>query len=225
MEGIKTGNTGHWAGSVVSGVSVEIDHEQIAHVNTLLQSVPQKALVVYERAIRRGLSAGRTQANKEIKERYDISSANLDNEAGHTYKTYQEKVSKDGGGVVGYINFAGAKIPLYRFHPSPGQRTYTTRYVNGWGGWRVTTDVSAADLRGQMLRRQTAFIATFKSGHTGIFTRTGKTTRTGKDKIREYWGFSVQDMLDYPPAREAVQERMAEIVARRIDHELLQMLD
>lgn len=72
MEGIKTGNTGYWAGNVVAGVSVEIDHEKISHVNALLQSMPQKALVVYERAIRRGLSAGRTQANKEIKERYDI---------------------------------------------------------------------------------------------------------------------------------------------------------
>lgn len=222
MEGIKAGVSSNSAG-VVTGVSVEIDHEKISHVNTLLQSMPQRALVVYERAIRRGLSAGRTQANREIKERYDISSASLSDS--HSYKTMQEKVQRDGGGVVGYINFAGSKIPLFRFHPSPGKRTYTTRYVNGIGGWRVTTDVSAADVRGQMLRRRTAFIATFRSGHTGIFTRTGGKTASGKDEIREYWGFSVQDMLNYEPARENIERRMAEIVERRIDHELLQALD
>lgn len=222
MEGISAGFSTNPQG-MITGVSVEIDHEQLSHVNTLLQSTPQKALIVYERAIRRGLSAGHVQADKEIRARYDISSASLHDK--HSYQTFQERVQKDGSGVVGYLHFAGSKIPLFRFHPSPGKRTYTTLYVNGTGGWRITTDVSAADVRGQMLRRRTAFIATFRSGHTGIFTRTGRKTASGKDEIREYWGFSVKDMLDYEPAREAVQKRMAEIVQRRIDHELLQMLN
>lgn len=224
MDSIRTRSTVYGDGSL-RGVSVEIDREQIRHVNALLQSAPEKALVVYKRAIQRGLSAGRVQANKEIRERYDISNANLNNKGGHSYSTYSEKVMEDGGGVVGYIHFAGAKIPLYRFHPQPKTRTYTTRYVNGYGGWRVTTDVSAADVRGQMIRRRTAFIATMPSGHTGIWKRTGKRTASGKPEIEEFWGFSVQDMLDYEPARDAVQERMAEIVAKRIDHELFRELD
>ena len=210
---------------IITGLSVEIDKEQISRVNTILQSTPQKALVVYKRAIQRGVSAGRVQANKEIKTRYDISNASLNNSDGHSYSTYSEKVIEDGGGVVGYINFAGAKIPLYRFHPIPSARLYTTRYVNQISGWRVTTDVSAADVRGQMLRRRTAFIATMPSGHTGIWERTGKITSGGKEGIREFWGFSVRDMLDYEPARESVQNRMAEIVEKRIEHELLRALD
>lgn len=219
MEGISTGYSTNSSG-VITGVSVQIDHERISHVNTLLRSAPEKALMVYERAIRRGVAAGRTQASKEIRERYDISNGNL-----RANENLREVVRRDGGGVIGYINFAGAKIPLYRFHPSPAKRTYTTRYVNGISGWRVTTDVSAADIRGDMIRRRTAFIATFQSGHTGIFSRTGKKTASGRDEIREYWGFSVKDMLDYEPAREAIQERMAEITQKRIDHELLQMLE
>lgn len=233
MDGVNTGVYTNPLG-MITGVSVQINHEQIAHVNTVLQSAPQKALVVYRRAISRGLSAGRVQANKEIKTRYDISNASLNNSEGHSYSTYHEDIREDGGGVVGRINFAGSKIPLYRFHPSPGARTYTTRYVNQISGWRVTTDVSAADVRGQMLRRRTAFIATMPSGHTGIFERTGdythldnkgNRTAASKGEIREFWGFSVRDMLDYEPAREAIQNRMADIVSQRINHELLRTLD
>lgn len=224
MDGVNTGVYANPLG-MITGVSVQINHEQIAHVNTVLQSAPQKALVVYRRAISRGLSAGRVQANKEIKTRYDISNASLNNSGGHSYSTYHEDVREDGGGVVGRINFAGSKIPLYRFHPSPAARAYTTRYVNQISGWRVTTDVSAADVRGQMLRRRTAFIATMPSGHTGIWERTGDITTGGKEAIREFWGFSVRDMLDYEPAREAIQNRMADIVSQRINHELLRTLD
>lgn len=201
-------------------VVVSIRRDQVEHVNNVLRSAPEKALTVYRRAFARGLDAARVQASREIRQRYDISDSNL-----RTYQTIQSRVQTDADGVVGYINFASAKIPLYRFHPSPAKRKYTTRYVNGIGGWRVTTDVSAADTRGAMVRRTTAFIATFQSGHTGIFSRTGEKTASGKPKVREWYGYSVRDMLDYQEARDAIQERAAEIVQSRIDHELLRALD
>ncbi len=202
------------------GVYVSISQTQVDHVNSVLRSVPEKAMTVYRRAFNRGLGTARVQAAREIRKRYDISESNL-----RTYETIQSGLRAQTNGVIGFINFASAKIPLYRFHPSPAQRKYTTRYVNGVGGWRVTTDVSAADNRGAMIRRNTAFIATFQSGHTGIFSRTEEETAGGKPKLREWYGYSVRDMLDYPEAREAIQERAAEIVQSRIDHELLRALE
>ena len=202
------------------GVVVTISQEQVNRVNNILRSAPEKALTVYRRAFGRALEAARVQAHKEIRKRYDISESNL-----NKYRTIQSRVETATDGVIGHINFAGAKIPLYRFHPSPAQRKYTTRYVNGISGWRVTTDVSAADTRGAMLRRHTAFIATFQSGHTGIFSRTDGETANGKSKLKEWYGYSVKDMLDYQEAREAIQERAAEIAQSRIDHELLRALD
>lgn len=202
------------------GVVVTISQEQVDHVNSVLRAAPEKALTVYRRAFGRALDASKVQASKETRKRYDIPDARL-----RTYQTVQSRVETAADGVIGHINFASAKIPLYRFHPSPAQRKYTTRYVNGVSGWRITTDVSAADNRGAMLRRHTAFIATFQSGHTGIFSRTGEETASGKDKLKEWSGYSVKDMLDYPEAREAIQERAAEIVRSRVDHELLRALD
>lgn len=202
------------------GVSVEIDQRQLERVNTLLKSAPEKALLIYRRAFQRGLGAVRTQASKEIRARYDIPAQNLE-----PNQTIRQKLDVGSDGVVGEILFAGGKIPLYRFHPSPKNRRYTTRFVNGIGGWRVTTDVSAADNRGQMLRRSTGFIATFQSGHTGIFMRTGEKTVGGKDKLKEYYGYSVADMLNYGPVIDALQDRAEEVVSARVDHELLRALD
>lgn len=210
-------------------VSVEIDQRQLERVNTVLKTAPEKALLIYRRAFQRGLGAVRTQASKEIRARYDIPAQNLE-----PNQTIRQKLDVGSDGVVGEILFAGGKIPLYRFHPSPKNRRYTTRFVNGIGGWRVTTDVSAADNRGQMLRRTTAFIATFSNGHTGIFERTGdwtnkddsgNKTKASKPAIRELWGYSVADMLNYGPVIDALQDRAEEVVSKRVDHELLRALD
>ena len=71
---------------------------------------------------------------------------------------------------------------------------------------------------------KTWFIATFSSGHTGIFTRTGGDTANGRAKIEEIWGFSVADMLDYEPAKEAVGKRIEEVVGQRLEHEIGRLL-
>lgn len=203
-------------------IRIEIDQAQIDHVNKILYTTPEKTRTVFRNAINRGLIAARTQAAKEIKERYDIKSGNL-----KTYETIKlRQAEQTGSDIAGEISFAGGKIPLYKFHPSPKNRKYTSRYVNSVSGWRITTPVSATDIKASgMVRRSAAFIATFQSGHTGIFRRAGTKTSAGKDKIHEYYGPSVADMLDYEEAREAIQNRAADIVATRIDQELYRILN
>ena len=201
-------------------VEVNIDERQVQHINNMLYQTPDKAKTVFRNSLTRGMTAAKTQATKEIRTRYDIKTGNL-----RTEQTVKTRFIDEGDAVSGEVSFSGGKIPLCRFHPSPAVRKYTNRFVNGRGGWRVTAPVSAADLRGNMLARPEAFIATFASGHTGMFRRTGRKTNTGKPEIKEYWGFSVADMLDYPEAREAVQKRAEEITAKRLDHELMRMLN
>jgi hypothetical protein len=202
-------------------VEIKLNQEQIDHINTILYTTPEKSRQVFERAIRRGLDAGRPQAATEIKKRYDITTGNL-----RTYENVRTSIFEGSNEVVGQISFAGKKIPLYRFHPSPATRQYTDRFVNGVSGWRITKAVSAADNLGQMVPRPNAFIATFRSGHTGIFEReAGKKSASGKDKIREFFGYSVADMLDYEPAREEIQKKAEQTIEKRLDHELLRVLN
>lgn len=212
----------------MAGIYIEINQGQIDHIQKMLSSTPEQTLRIISNALNRGMMAGRTQAEKEIRQRYDIKTENL--RADHTYKTIKvRKPVLTTDGIRAELSFSGSKIPLYRFHPSPAVRQYTNGYVpleidDRWRSYRKTGTVYAADIKGYMIRRDRGFIATFKSGHTGIFRRNGETTKTGKSKIVEYWGPSVKDMLDYPPARENVQERMQEITAKRLDHELLRVL-
>lgn len=203
-----------------TGIDIQLDQRQVEHVNTILYEVPDKSRTVFRNAILRGMVAAKTQAKKEIKQRYDITTGNL-----RTYETMKERVFDFNDGVVGHLSFSGGKIPLFRFHPSRRVDARTGRFANKKkSGFKVPKKLSAADLIGKMQPRPAGFIATFASGHTGIFKRMGSKTRTGKYKIEEYWGFSVADMLDYPEARENVQERAEEIVGRRIDHELMRIL-
>ena len=201
-------------------IQVSIDEEQLRRINAVLYTAPEKARAVLHNSIKRGLEAGRTKADREGRERYDITSGNL-----NANKNVRTRVQGAGDEVIGELEFSGKKIPLYKFHPSPKTRQYTSRYVNGYGGWRVTGPVSAADVKGRMQARPLGFIATFASGHTGIFKRTGGTTSGGKEKIEEYWGFSIKDMLDYDPARKAIMERIDEITSRRIEQELYRILN
>ncbi|MCD8355867.1 MAG: phage tail protein [Clostridia bacterium] len=203
------------------GIQIEINQSQIDHVNKMLYTLPNQAKAVFRNSINRGLVAARTQAAKEIRERYDIKTGNV--KANQTIRL--KRAEQTGSDIVGEISFSGTKIPLYKFHPSPSARRYTNRYVNGVSGWRVTTAVSAADIREKgMVQRPKGFIATFQSGHTGIFRRTSGKTSTGKTKLKEYWGPAVADMLDYPEARESVQNRASEMVAKRLDQELYRVL-
>lgn len=195
-------------------VNINIEQRQIDHINAMLYSTPDKSKTVFRNALTRGMTAGKTQAAKEARKRYDIKTGGL-----RANQTVKMRYIDMGRAMTGELAFSGAKIPLYRFHPSPSARKYTKRFVNGKHGWRVTAPVSAADLRGKMQGRPDAFIATFRSKHTGIFRR------TGQEKLKEYWGFSIADMLDYPDAREAVQQRSEEITAKRLDQELLRMLN
>lgn len=201
-------------------IQVSIDEEQLRRVNAVLYATPGKARTVLHNSIKRGLEAGRTKADREARERYDISKENID-----AAKRVKTRISEAGDAVIGELEFSGKKIPLYKFNPDPVDREYTERYVNGYGGWRVTGPVSAADVKGRMQAGPQGFIATFASGHTGIFKRSSGTTSSGKEKIEEYWGFSIKDMLDYEPAREAIMERIDEITSKRIEQELYRILN
>ena len=201
-------------------IQVRIDEEQIRRVNAVLYNMPGKTTALFRGAIQRGLTAGRKKAYDEAKERYDIKEGKR-----KVYETVTIHYPQTlGGEVIGDISFSGRKIPLYKFHPEPDYRVTTdelARVMKGgeWRTYRKTGPVSAADVMGGMRARPEGFIATFQSGHTGIFKRTGGKTSGGKEKIEEYWGFSIKDMLDYEPARKAILEPICQSLMNRMNTE------
>ena len=199
---------------------VEADLAQIQRMQQVMKNQDQFRAAA-QKAINRGLASAKTQGNKEVRARYDISLSNLNKYS----QVRLNKASISGNEIVGEIMFGGQKIPLYRFSVKPKTRTYTMRYVNGHSGWRITSAVSAGDIKGSMLARPPAFIATMSSGHTGIFRRADTKTKSGKSKLIEYWGMSIADMIDYVDARDAVIQKASETVQKRLDHEIQAVLN
>lgn len=121
---------------------------------------------------------------------------------------------------VGRITISQKLIPLSRFRVTPLKR----------GG----VSVKIAKDR-PPLKLQHAFTATLKSGHWGVFLRArhlptkgpnvnkGKLTPqgfAGRFAIQEQFGPSVLDLVSIPATFAAVEERVAEILLKRLDSQL-----
>ncbi len=211
-------------------MQIEMSIPQVERAEKLLYGIPNAAETAMSRAFNRGLLAGKTEASKQIRQRYAIS-------AGNVKENQRVTIRRSSGGGDAEIEFAGPKIPLYKFKPSPASRTYLPQKIpvpvrgDGDGETPVfrmvfkNAKTSGMDARASGYKSGANwFIARFKSGHVGIFKRTGGNTSGGRSVIEEIWGFSVADMLDYEPAKEATAKRIQETVGTTLEHEIGRVL-
>ena len=177
-------------------------------------------------ALSRAVSHLRANSAKAIRERYAISAANI--RAGENVK-----VSYDyRNGPMAAVMFYGQKIPLYRYdgaapaQPTPDTSKWVEAMVNGMYRW-VHPSVAA---RGHQLKTTSptqfrhAFTARMKSGHVGIFERTGEVDSKGGDAIKELMGSSVPEMLGSPDVAEALAKESMRKFEERLDHNVLAIL-
>lgn len=205
---------------------IEITCEQLSRAEKLLHGIPDAVPKVTANAMNRGIQTLEAEANRQIRKRYAISPKNM--------RKYQKRTKKRAvwnGGSTASIEISGPKIPLHKYTANPSVRTYTTEKTPVEiedAVWKIVNKhakVSAMDSKESgMVARPAAFIATFKSGHTGIFKRAGGRTGSGKEKIKEYWGYSVAEMLDYEPAKLEIAEKVQETVNKRLEHEIGRIL-
>jgi len=169
-------------------------------------------------AMSRAIAHLRTNSGRVIRERYAISQANLRSEQNIKVRyTFRD-------GVQAEILFAGRKIPLYRYNgTSPKQpttdpgRTITAIIHGQWKTLHPSVPAAGHLLNGTSpVRFDSAFVARMPSGHTGIFERTGGSTSTKGDAIRELMGLSVPQML----GNEHVTEKLANETMAKFDERL-----
>ena len=204
-----------------------LDQGQLERARKLLQGIPGGMDRAAKAAMGRAVSHLRTDSAKAIRERYDISAANIRaNENVRVRYSYQE-------GVQAFVTFMGGKIPLFRYGgASPGGPAYdTSRRVPMMihGQWRMAHPGLAA--HGHQLKSTSpalfehAFVARMASGHVGIFARDGGKSRTGGDSISEIMGSSVPSMLGSPQVAEKLAKESMDKFAERLDHEVLRILN
>lgn len=213
-----------------SGVGFDVtiaDEGGLERAEKLLAGITGGMEKAVRAAMSRAVSHMRSENVKAVRERYAIKAANIrDEENVKVSYTYEN-------GVQAHISFSGRRIPLYRFDGAaplnPTQDTSKTIDALVGGEWRTTHPGVAA--QGHVLKDTAptkfdeAFVARMKNGHTGIFERTGGSTSSGKDELRELFGPSVPKMLEQENVREKLTEDAMQIFNERLDHEVQRILN
>ena len=177
-------------------------------------------------AMKRAESKLRTEAKKAITEKYDISA-----EAIRANENVNVKYDYSSG-VTALISFHGNKIPLHKYGGvSPkGLQRDTSKLVAALigGRWaRVHPGIVASghQLKGTAPTKfGNAFVAQMKSGHVGIFERTGGVAAGGGDAIKEIMGSSVPQMLGGEDVVEKLTDEAMQTFDERLDHEVSRLL-
>lgn len=204
----------------MSAVTVQAaGQESLERAKKLLAGIPGGVDRAVKPAMQRAVSHLRTNSAKAIRERYDISASNIRASENVTVRyTYQD-------GVQALVNFAGGKIPLFRYGgASPGGPSYSDKLVPAMihGQWRMAHPGVPA--HGHQLKGTSpalfehAFVATMSSGHTGIFEREGS-------GISEVMGSSIPTMLGQAEIAENLAEESMDKFEERLDHEVLRLMN
>ena len=206
-------------GSVVVTVNEAAGQAAIERAKTLLAGIPGGVDKAAKAAMSRTVDRLRRDSNQAIREKYDISDEGIRAE-----KNVRVRYSFQNG-VQATVTFSGRKIPLYRFggaYPKVPTQDIAAgkKPVMVKGAWTMQYQGMAA--RGHQFKGtgptqfMDAFVAQMKSGHIGIFERTGGSTSEGSDAIREIMGSSVAQMV----GNQQVAQRLTEGAYKTFETEL-----
>lgn len=179
-------------------------------------------------AMSRVASNLRSNSTKAIQERYAISASSI-REHENVRVTYNFR-----DGVQAEIKFTGRKIPLYRYKgAAPVTPEYDkTRWIKALVDGKMTWVHPGVSARGHLLAStaptvfENAFVARMKSGHIGIFERTGELNRAGTgSEIQEIMGLSVPQMLGSGEVERKLADTAARKFGERLDHEINRILN
>lgn len=187
-------------------VDIEVSQETTNRLHAILSGLGKANEKVLKPAMQRGLSAGRTAFNKQIKSVYYVSPAVISRYSHIGYK----KVEMRSDGLIGSIEYAGTVIPLIKFNVAPQKATYGRTSVKA----AVKRDESQVEL-------QKGFTAQMPNGHIGVYERKGDSNYP----IKQFYGPSVPRMAENTVVIKTVEDRVNEVINKRMEHELERVLN
>lgn len=203
----------------------------------LFGDFPARVDSVVRPAIKRTATMVRNETSRAIRERYDISAENLRSEENvQMHHTIGNNV------FYAYIHYRSYKgIPLFRFngvtpkYPKKDTSDTTAAVIAGYGNkakWRMVNpgvEASVHVLKGNSNKKlEDTFVAIMKSGHTGIFKRTGGVTGGiygGSDEIKELYGPNIVQMLGNKAVQDKITKKAETYFVDRMEHEIQRLLD
>ncbi len=187
---------------IYSGSVDVIAEENFGRAEALLNGIPGGVYKAVGSALARAASAGKTEAKRAVTQEYTIGSGDF-----LRYTRNINNFVRSGDGSVEVVfGFAGYPIPLMRFQMSVDSEGRAVAHVK-----RSNTP--------ETLRH--AFRQTV-NGHYSIYERLG----VARYPIRELYGpAATQMMYSNENVMDAIEEKMAETYEKRIDHEIIRVLN
>ncbi|MBD5098131.1 MAG: hypothetical protein HDT35_01000 [Clostridiales bacterium] len=206
-------------GSITVTVNEAAGQAAIERAKTLLAGIPGGVDKAAKAAMSRTVDRLRRDSNQAIREKYDITDEGIRAE-----KNVRVRYSFQNG-VQATVTFSGRKIPLYRFggaYPKVPTQDIAAgkKPVMVKGAW--TMQYQGVPASGHQFKDTRpfpfadAFVARMKSGHIGIFMRTGGVTSEKSDEISEVMGNSVAQMV----GKQEVAQKLTEESYRTFGTEL-----
>jgi len=201
-------------------VEISVPDGAIERAEAVLAGIPGGVERAVSAALNRGLTTAQSESQKQITQVYDITKTTV------RHKGIFEMRKATQGSLVGSITFSGHRIPLYNFGVTPKTPTSTGARVPVNLGNRWVMASPGAVVRARIRRDSTktpsgrAFIAQMRSGHVGVFERTGNKSRA----IRERYGPSVAQMAGNSVVQDVVSQKAIETIDKRVEHEITRIL-
>nr|DAI82266.1 MAG TPA: minor tail protein Z [Caudoviricetes sp.] len=188
--------------STYAGLTVDIAEDSLDRVTKLLAGISGGVYKAVGSALTRAAAAGKTAAKQPVTREYSISQSEFLSQT----RNINHFVRDTGGGLSVVFGFRGNVIPLMKFN---------TR-VNNSG--QVVTQVKRSGAAETLDRAFTAQMG----GHRGIYERVGMK----RFPVEELYGPATPQMMySNEEVMDEIEDKMAETYEKRIDHEILRVLN
>lgn len=188
--------------NLYGGLVVDVAEDSLDKVTRLLAGINGGVYRAVGSALARATASGKTAAKGAVTQEYTISQSEF---LART-KNINHFVRESDGGISVVFGFRGHVIPLLKFNTQ----------VNGSG--QIVTQVKRSG-SAETLNR--AFSARM-GGHRGIYERVG----ASRFPVKELYGPATPQMMYSNEAvTDAMEKKMAETYEKRIDHEILRILN
>lgn len=186
------------------GHIVDIAEEGLDHVQKVLAGIEGGWQRAVGSALSRAAATGKTAIKSTIVKRYTISQSEFLSQT----RNINHFTRTSDGGVEVVFGYAGYVIPLLKFDTSVGS------------DGRVVTRVKRSSAK-EVLEH--AFKAQM-GPHTGIYERIGP----DRSPVKEFFGPATPQMMSFEgddEVWEEVEGKMVETYEKRIDHEIMRLLN
>lgn len=188
--------------STYAGLTVDIAEDSLDRVTKLLAGISGGVYKAVGSALTRAAAAGKTAAKQPVTREYSISQSEFLSQT----RNINHFVRDTGGGLSVVFGFRGNVIPLMKFNT----------HVNNSG--QVVTQVKRSGAAATLDRAFTAQMG----GHRGVYERVG----VKRFPVEELYGPATPQMMySNEEVMDEIEDKMAETYEKRIDHEILRVLN